>query len=261
MQHVELTITDHVATLALKRPKVCNALDSALIADLSLALSDVHQERRVGAVLITGKGDHFCSGVDLKAFAKVAELEPIDAQVKWFEIWRELTELCETILRFPKPVIAAVDGQAIGAGLAIALAADMIVMSDRAELTANAAERGLIGGLTAPLLSFRFGAAIAARMLLTGAPIDAAEAYRLGMCCEVVPASQIWIAATAWAQRCSVAPRESLQATKRMLNESIGETLLTNLTNGAATGATVCNTESAAEGIRAFVEKRIPQWP
>ncbi|QEG00891.1 putative enoyl-CoA hydratase echA8 [Stieleria maiorica] len=261
MQHVELTIVDQIATLALNRPQVCNALDSALITDLAQALSDVHQERRVSAVLITGKGDHFCSGVDLKAFAKVAELEPIDAQVRWFESWRELTELCETILRFPKPVVAAVDGQAIGAGLAVALAADMIVMSDRAFLTANAAERGLIGGLTAPLLSFRFGAAIAARMLLTGSPIEAAEAYRLGMCCEVVSPDQIWVTASDWAKRCGAAPRESLQATKRMLNEGIGEALLTNLTNGAATGATLCNTESAAEGIRAFVEKRIPQWP
>lgn len=261
MQHVELTIADHVATLVLNRPQVCNALDSALIADLSLALSDVHQEKRVHAVVITGKGDHFCSGVDLKAFAKVAELEPIDAQQAWFEAWRELTELCETILRFPKPIIAAVDGPAIGAGLAIALAADIIVMSDRGALTANAAERGLIGGLTAPLLSFRYGSAIASRMLLTGSPIDSDEAYRLGMCCAVVPSSQIWIAACQWARRCSAAPRESLQATKRMLNESIGESLLTHLTNGAATGATVCNTESAAEGIRAFVEKRIAQWP
>jgi enoyl-CoA hydratase/carnithine racemase len=261
MQHVDLKIVDQVATIMMDRPTVCNALDSQLIADLMLAFSDVHQEKRVAAVVITGKGDHFCSGVDLKAFAKVTEMEPIDAQTQWFEAWRELTELCETILRFPKPVIAAVDGPAVGAGLAVALAADLLVMSDRATLTANAAERGLIGGLTAPLISFRVGAAIAARMLLTGAPIDAEEAYRLGMCCEVVPSGQIWIAASGWAKRCGGAPRESLQATKRILNESIGEALLSNLATGAATGATVCSTDSAAEGIRAFLEKRSPDWP
>lgn len=261
MQHVEIKIVDRIATLLLDRQDSCNALDSALIADLNLAFSDVHQEKRVDAVVLTGKGEHFCSGVDLKAFAKVAEMEPLDAQHEWFEIWRELTELCETILRFPKPVVAAVDGPAIGAGLALALASDLVVLSDRASLQANAAERGLIGGLTAPLLAFRYGASVAARMLLTGAPIGADEAYRLGMCCEVVPSSQIWVAANAWAQKCGGAPRESLQATKRMLNENIGEALLSNLATGAATGATLCNTESATEGIRAFVDKRTPDWP
>jgi len=261
MQHVEIKIVDRVATLVMDRSHVCNALDSQLIIDLNQAFSDVHQEKRVDSIVITGKGDHFCSGVDLKAFAEVTELEPMDAQVEWFEAWRDLTELCENILRFPKPVVAAIDGPAIGAGLALALASDLIVMSDRASMTANAAARGLIGGLTAPLLSFRFGAAIAARMLLTGMPVDAEEAHRLGMCCEVVPSSQVWIAANAWAKRCGGAPRESLQATKRILNESIGEALLTNLATGAAIGATVCCTESAAEGIRAFIEKRTPQWP
>lgn len=261
MQHIKLTIADHVATIALDRPQACNALDSYLIDDLTQALSDVHQEKRVESIVITGTGDHFCSGVDLKAFAKVSELEPIDAQAEWYEVWRKLTELCEAILRFPKPVVAAIDGAAIGAGLAIALASDLVVMSERATLTANAARRGLIGGLTAPLLSFRYGTAIAARMLLTGSPIDAAEAYRLGMCCEVVPSSQIWVASNDWAKRCGGTPRESLQATKRILNESIGETLLMNLTTCAASGATICNAESATEGIRAFVEKREPNWP
>ena len=188
-------------------------------------------------------------------------MEPIEAQAEWFQRWRELTELCETLLRFPKPVVAAVDGPAIGAGLALALACDLLVMSDRSTLTANAAERGLIGGLTAPLLSFRFGAAIAARMLLTGEPMTSDQASRLGMCCEVVPSSQIWLAAKVWARKCGGAPRESVQATKRMLNESIGEALMSNLTTGAATGATLCSTASAAEGIRAFVEKRPAEWP
>jgi enoyl-CoA hydratase/carnithine racemase len=172
-----------------------------------------------------------------------------------------LTDLCESILRFPKPVVAAIDGPAIGAGLALALASDLVIMSDSATLLANAARRGLIGGLTAPLLSFRFGAAIAARMLMTGTSIDAQEAYRLGMCCEVVPSSQIWVTANEWAKRCAAAPHESLQATKRILNESIGEVLMTNLATGAANAATVCNAESATEGIRAFIEKRDPEWP
>lgn len=261
MGTVDLKIVDHVATVVMNRPEVCNALDGQLIADLQQVFSDIHQEKRVDAVVITGGGHHFCSGVDLISFARVLEMEPAEAPAQWFESWRELAELCETILRFPKPIVAAVDGPAVGAGLALALAADLLVLSESASLTANAAERGLIGGVTAPLLMFRCGGAVAARMLLTGKPIEASEAYRLGMCCEVVPSSQIWLAANDWAKSCRGAPRESLQATKRMLNETVGEHLLTQLANGAAAGATLCSTESAAEGLRAFVEKRPPQWP
>jgi enoyl-CoA hydratase/carnithine racemase len=261
MQHVDTKIVDQVATIVLDRPEVRNALNSRVIEELSQTLSDIHQEKRVRAVVLTGKGDHFCSGVDLKEFADYTQLEPLDAQQQWFTAWRELTELCETLLRFPKPVIAAIDGPAIGAGLAIALSADMIIMSDRGTMVANAAHRGLIGGVTAPLLEFRFGAAVAARMLLTGQPIDAEEAFRLGMCCEVTPSDQVWVVANQWAKHCQTAPDESLQATKRILNESIGETLLTNLASGAATGATLCHSESATEGIRSFVEKRLPDWP
>jgi len=261
MDTVDLKIVDQVATLVLHRPEASNALDGQLIADLQQALSDIHQEKRVDAVVLAGSGHHFCSGVDLKSFARVLEMEPEEAPAQWFDMWRELAELCETLLRFPKPVVAAVDGPAIGAGLALALAADMMVLSDSATLSANAAERGLIGGITAPLLTFRCGGAVAARMLLTGQSIDAREAYRLGMCCEVTPPSQVWVAANEWAKSCRAAPRESLQATKRLLNEAVGEQLLTQLANGAAAGATICSTASAAEGLRAFVEKRPPNWP
>ncbi|MEO1618249.1 MAG: enoyl-CoA hydratase/isomerase family protein, partial [Planctomycetota bacterium] len=170
METVTLKIVDHIATLVLSRPAAHNALDRTLIEDLQQVLSDVHQEKRVQAVVLTGAGESFCSGVDLKSFANVLDLEEMESTQEWIEVWRRLTELCETLLRFPKPVVAAVDGVAAGAGLAIALACDLMVISDRAKLMANAAERGLIGGLTAPLLSFRFGTAIASRMLLTGMP-------------------------------------------------------------------------------------------
>lgn len=261
MQHVEVKIVDRIATIFLDRPDACNALSGGLTSDLAQAFSDIHQEMKVDAVVLTGKGDHFCSGVDLKSFSAISEMEPLESHAAWYESWRELTELCETILRFPKPVIAAIDGAAIGAGLALALCCDLVVMTDRASFAANAAERGLIGGLTAPLLAFRFGSSIAARMLLTGAPVYSDEAQRLGMCTDVVTPDQIWVASNAWAKRCTNGPAEALQATKRVLNENVGEALLTQLASGAATGATVCSTESAAEGIRAFVEKRPPSWP
>ncbi|MEM0927466.1 MAG: enoyl-CoA hydratase/isomerase family protein, partial [Planctomycetota bacterium] len=209
METVTIKIVDQVATIVMDRPDLHNALDDRSVADLQQAFSDIHQEKRVHAVVLTGAGTSFCSGVDLKRFGKLLELEELEASQAWLETWRQLTELCETILRFPKPVVAAVDGAAIGGGFALALACDMIVLSDRSRLIANAAERGLLGGVTAPLLSFRCGTAIASRLLLTGMPLESAEAHQLGICCEVVASSQIWVAATQWAKRCCAAPRES----------------------------------------------------
>jgi enoyl-CoA hydratase/carnithine racemase len=243
------------------RPAVRNALNPQLIEDLSTAFSDVHQEKRVGAVVLTGAGDHFCSGIDLRVFSEITEMPEHTALPEWFSAWRHLTELIEQMLRFPKPIIAAVDGAALGAGFGLALASDLLVASSRASLGAVAIQRGLVGGATAALLSFRIGGASAARLVLTGQTIDATEAHRIGLCTEPVDPEQIWVAASQLAAQCSEAPREAVQATKRLLNEGIGEALLSQLSAGAADSATACTTESATEGIRSFLERRDPQWP
>lgn len=262
MQHVEVKVHDNLATIMMDRSSVRNALSPQMMADLSMAFSDVHQEKRVHAVVLTGAGDHFCSGLDMKVLAQIADLPNHEALPEWFTAWRQLTELLEQMLRFPKPIIAAVDGAAMGAGLALSLAADLVVASNRGVFSAVAVRRGLVGGATAALLSFRVGGAAAARMLLTGNSVSADEAYRIGLCgLPPVDPQQIWVAATELAQECTQAPREAIQATKRMLNEGVGEALLSQLSAGAADSATACTTESASEGIRSFVEGRAPTWP
>lgn len=262
MQHVEVKVHDNVATLLMDRASVHNSLHPTMIEDLKRAFSDVHQEKRVRAVVLSARGDHFCAGADLRVFGEIASLPENEAMVQWYSAWNHLTELFEQMLRFPKPIVAAVDGAAVGAGLGLALASDLIVPSVRAHFGANAVRRGLVGGATAALLSFRLGGSIAARMLLTGENIDAGEAYRVGLCASPpVPPDQIWVVAKDWATKCTHGPAEATQATKRMLNESIGEQLMTQLAAGAADSATSCTTEAAAEGIRSFVDGRTPKWP
>ncbi len=129
VQNVDIKIHGNVATILLDRPARRNALNPQLLQDLSTAFSDVHQERRVGSVVLSGKGDHFCSGMDLQVLSEIAEMPQADALPEWLTAWRHLTELYEQMLRFPKPIIAAVDGAAVGAGLGLALAADLIIPS------------------------------------------------------------------------------------------------------------------------------------
>jgi enoyl-CoA hydratase/carnithine racemase len=261
VQYVDVKVHGDVATILMDRPRVRNALNPQLLEDLSTAFSDIHLEKRVRAVVLAGSGEHFCSGMDLQVFSEITQMPEADALPEWFSAWRHLTQLLEQMLRFPKPIVAAVDGAAVGAGLGLALASDMIVASSRASFAAVAVRRGLVGGATAALLSFRFGGAIAARMLLTGQPIESDEAFRLGICSSAVPPEQVWVAATELAGHCAMAPAEAIQLTKRILNEGIGETLLSQLSSGAADSATACTTESATEGIQSFLERRDPNWP
>lgn len=249
MQYVDVKIHDKVATILLDRPAACNALSPGLTADLMTALADVHQERRVRAVVLAGSGNHFCAGMDLKVMAEIAALPESEAHQQWFTLWTDMTRLLEEILRFPKPVIAAVDGSAIGGGFALALAADCIVASQRASFAVPAARRGIASGAVAALIAFRLNGAVAARMLLTGQPMTADEAHRLGLCPPPVPSDQIWVAANELATETTHGPREAVQAIKRQLNEDVGENLLTQLATGAASSATSCTTEPAIEAI------------
>ena len=261
VQYVDVKVHANVATILMDRPQTRNALNPQLIADLTTAFSDIYQEKRVASVVLTGSGDHFCSGIDLQVMSEIAQMPESSALPEWLAAWRSLTELYESMLRFPKPIVAAVDGGALGAGLGLALAADLIVASKQAQFGAIAVRRGLVGGATTALLSFRCGAATAARMVLTGQTVDADQASRWGLCDEPVDSKQIWVAASELAAQCAEAPKEAIQATKRLLNESVGELLLSQLSAGAAGSATACTTESAHEGIQSFLEARDPIWP
>lgn len=249
MQHIDVKVHQNIATILMDRPEACNALSPQLISDLMQALSDVHQETRVRAVVLSGAGNHFCAGMDLKVMAQIASMPESEAQQQWFTLWNAVTELLEEILRFPKPIIAAVDGAAVGGGFALALAADCVVASDRATFAVPAARRGIASGAVAALIAFRLGGAVAARMLLTGGPMDADEAHRLGLCPTPVTSDQIWVAASRLADETTHGPREAVQAIKRQLNEEVGENLLIQLAAGAASSATSCTTPAAIEAI------------
>lgn len=262
VRHLDLKIHGPVATIMIDRVTVRNALNRELLDEMQVAFSDVHQEKRVRAVILSGAGDQFCSGVDLRALGEITRLPPTESLAAVHDYWRRLTELFEQMLRFPKPIIAAVDGSAVGAGFGLALAADMIVGSTRAVFTADATRRGLVGGGTAALLAFRLGAGVAARMLLAGEPLDAAAANHAGLLVgPPVAPEQIWVKSNEVGLRCAESSAEAIQATKRVLNESVGEQLMSQLASGAAGSATACTTEAAMEGMQAFSEGRDPQWP
>lgn len=240
-------------TIVLRRPERRNALSRRSVADLEQALSDLHQQKNVRAVILAAEGDVFCSGSDLLELSKTQQEEDP------FEIYREdvaaMQGLLETILRFPKPVIAAIQGPALGWGAALALACDLVLATPEAKLGLPEARRGLAAGHAAALLAFRVGAGLAARVALVGEPLDAETARAAGIFHEIVPERQLWARAHALSQSIAENAPEAVAMTKRLLNETIGEDLLTWLAAGSATSAAARTTEAARQGVQAFVER------
>jgi len=256
---LQVKVHDHTGTIILNRPEKRNALSRKLIAELEQALDDLYQQRSVRAVIVTGAGTSFCAGMDLDEMLATSNQD--NAQQKWQEDACVYRDLLEQMLRFGKPLIAAVNGPAVAGGAGLVLACDLVVAAETARFGLPEPLRGIVAGLVAPLLAFRLGGSQAARLLLLPELIDATEAHRIGLYHEVVPEDRTWARAVELAKSSARAAPEALQLTKRMLNETIGEHLFTLLGAGAAVSATARTTEAAQEGLAAFLEKREPKWP
>ena len=255
---IRINVHEHTGTIIINRPESRNALSREVIALLIEALGDLHLERRVRAVILTGSGTSFCSGMDLAEMRATKQSD--DPRAQWHEDSVQYLELLQTMLRFPKPLIAAVNGSAVAGGAGLVLACDIVVAAEDARFGFPEARRGIVAGLVAPLLVFRIGAGQAANLLLTGELIDAHEAHRIGAFHRLVAPDHVWPRAVEIAGECASCAPESLQLTKKLLNETIGEHLETTLAAGAAASAASRTTEAATEGLNAFIEKRSPKW-
>jgi methylglutaconyl-CoA hydratase len=255
----DVKVHGHTGTIILNRPDKRNALSRALLAELSQAFDDLHQEKRVRGVILTGAGSAFCAGMDLGEMLETSRHE--NAQGQWYDDAVAYRDLIETMLRFPKPIVAAVNGPAVAGGAGLVLASDLVIAAREAKFGLPEPLRGIVAGLVAPLLAFRIGAGAAAYLLLTSEVIPADAALAKGIFHEVVDNDKVWARAAQVVDLCARGAPEALQLTKKMLNETIGEHLGTLLSAGAAVSATARTTEAAAEGLAAFAEKRPPKWP
>jgi methylglutaconyl-CoA hydratase len=256
---IRVKVTAPTGTIILDRADRCNALNREMVEQLRQALDDLRQEKRVRGIVLTGAGPHFCAGLDLYQLHETIS-EP-DSLNQWFNDANGLKELYEEMLQLPKPIVAAVDGAALGSGLGLVLASDLVIASQRATFSSPAARHGLVSGLLAPLLCFRLGASVASQVLLGGDELSAPEAKNLGIVHHVVTADHIWVRASNWVDSIAKGAPESVQLSKKILNETIGEQLFTWLASGAAAMATSLTTEAAGEGLAAYVQKRPPQFP
>ncbi len=198
---------DGIGRLELTRPEKLNATDDGSLRDLARAATRATRDRRARAVLVSGRGRAFCTGIDLTALA--AERLPAD----WFQRWDEALATLEAI---PVPTVAALQGPCLGGGLQIALCCDLRVASDDASFGLSAVRHGIVPGLATYRLPRTVGMGAARELMLLGESWDAARAERHGLVNRVVPRVRLAATALALARQLAANVRAASVATKRL---------------------------------------------
>jgi 2-(1,2-epoxy-1,2-dihydrophenyl)acetyl-CoA isomerase len=253
---VELYRTGAAAKIMLNRPERMNAWSDSLSRDLLEVLRDVASDDAVRAVMLTGVGKAFCSGADLKEGAENAAanggvLDTDGILTRWYH------PIVTTIREMPKPVISAVNGPAAGAGLSLALAADLVVAKESAYFLLAFVNIGLVpdggGSLFVPA---RIGFARAAEMAMLGEPVPAPKAADIGLINAAWPDDEFEKNAEALLQRLSDGPTRSYAGTKRELNHWAYSRMAEHLALEASIQREVSQSKDFSEGLTAFLEKR-----
>lgn len=247
-----------VAVLALNRPGRLNALNPELAAALLAELERVAADDSVRCVVLTGAGRAFCSGGDLAVLRAARER---NAPEELAGLLRAGHEAVLRIAAMPKPVVAAVNGPAAGAGMNLALACDLRIAAAEASFGQNFVRVGLFPDFGGTWLLPRLaGPARAAELMMTGEMISAAEAERMGIVNRVVPGERLREATRELAAKLAAAPSLAVRAIKDVLTAGRVEELRRALENEVARQIACFHSEDAAEGFRAFFEKRPPRF-
>jgi enoyl-CoA hydratase/carnithine racemase len=260
MSAVQYSVEGHVARLVINRPEAMNAMDSHAHLALSRALDAIEADDAIRAVVLTGAGGRaFSAGRDLKEVAAERDMEAGDREAlarRWAQV-RRLTDRHD----FRKPVIAAVNGVALGGGFELALACDIVLAADHASFALPEPRRGLIataGGVHR--LPRQVPLKIAMGMLLTGRPITAQRAHDVGLVNEVVPAAGLEGAVRRWLDAILACAPLSLQATKQCAMAGLGRPLAEAMAATYPAEERRRRSNDSIEGPRAFAQKRAPAW-
>jgi enoyl-CoA hydratase len=244
-------VRDRVATITVNRPDKLNALNDATIGELERAIDEAVERDDVGGVLLTGAGSKaFVAGADI---AELAEQGPLDGRQRALDGQRVFTKF----ERSPKPVIAAVNGYALGGGCELALACHLRLASESARFGLPEVKLGICPGYGGTQrLARLIGKGRALQLILTAEMIDAAEAYRIGLVNRVVPAAELSGAAEGMLRQMLAQGPIAVMLAIDAVNRGLESTLDEGLQIEASHFGLLAATEDMREGMRAFLEKR-----
>jgi 2-(1,2-epoxy-1,2-dihydrophenyl)acetyl-CoA isomerase len=260
LETVNLSIDEGVATIELNRPETLNAWNAQFGADVMTALEHCRDEEDVRAVLITGAGRGFSSGADLRELGGAAS-----ADERPDGVYRQLTEVYHPIMvgirELPKPVVAAVNGPAVGIGCSLALCSDLIIAAESAYFLLAFVNIGLVpDGGSSLWLPTRIGMTRAMELCMLGERLPAAKALDWGLINRVVPDESLREEAASLAGRLAAGPTRSYAGTKRQLNNWLYTRMGEQLELEAQIQREMAGSEDSVEGAIAFVEKRPPRF-
>lgn len=248
-------VRDGIAFITLNRPKVLNALNAATLAELNTAIEAIRDDETIRAALLTGAGDKaFAAGADIQELSQAEAIHGRDLALRGQAVFRAL-ETCG------KPVIACINGFALGGGCELALACTLRIASDHAKLGQPEVKLGLIPGYGGTQRLARLvGKGVALQIILTAEMVSAADALRIGLVNEVVAPDQLMARGEAIARTIAgmapLAVRYSMEAIDRGYDLPLEEALFLE----AALFGLACGTADKAEGTAAFLAKRPPIW-
>ncbi len=254
-QFLKLEKEPPLAYITINRPEVMNALSNALTEELGQAFDEVEKDEEIRVLIITGAGQKaFMAGADIK-----------EVQERDFVLGRKQTrrrqEVLNKLAEMPIPVIAAINGFALGAGLEMAIACTLRIASTNAKMGSPEVNLGIIPGDGATQRLPRLvGFGRAMELVLTGGMIDAEEAYRIGLVNKVVPLENLMDEVKKLANLLASKPPLALQYAKEAVNRSMEVGLYEGMAHESYLHALACASEDKKEGVAAFLEKRKAQF-
>lgn len=251
-QMIRSEIRNRVGLITLNRPQALNALNNPLMREVMDALETFDADPSIGAMVITGNEKVFAAGADIKEMADKSNTEMMD---------RDHVAVFTRIRAIQKPVIAAVSGWALGAGCEVAMACDMIIASESAKFGQPEVTIGVIPGAGGTQrLTRAVGKAIAMEMILNNRTLSAQEAYQFGLVNRVVPVVDYLNEALKLADEIASRAPLAVRAAKMLVNQSYERTLADGLEEEKQTFYNLFASEDQKEGMKAFIEKRQPEW-
>lgn len=246
------SIKDGIGTITFNRPERRNAFTFEMLEEAARVLSEYRDDPAVRVIVLTGAGESFCAGGDVKNMNR-----PISIVQRKSDLWKRMQVIPKTLSTVDKPVIAMINGDAVGGGMDIALMCDIRVAVETARFSQAYVRLGLApGDGGAFFLTRLIGLGRALELLLTGDFVDAHEAARLGMINHVVPASELATKTYAIAKKLASLPPLSVQTTKRLTYQSLQSEMIAALELASSQAAILASTDDHIEAVQSFREKR-----
>jgi methylglutaconyl-CoA hydratase len=246
-----------VLTLTMNRPEKRNALNPAMMDELTHALEAAGSSASCEVILLTGAGDAFCAGLDLEHLETLSAKTPEQHRADSERIARLLRTLYDT----PKPTIAAVNGAAIAGGMGLATICDFTLASPEAKFGYTEVKIGFVPAIVSAFLRGQIGEKQARDLLLTGRLIKAQEAFELGLVTQVIAEPELMREARNLGKKLLCNSPAAMQATKRLLSQHAHHHLDAEIEAAIDSNVQARTTDDFKEGIRSFLEKRRPEWP